>query len=82
VRGLWRAGDEILLRHLFRGRVLIASPLRVVEHAPELLVYVAAAVDPVHATHAPAFSGWYVNLQDPLRPAPLGFDTRDHLLDP
>ena len=28
-----------------------------------------------------AFAGWYVNLQAPLRPSPLGFDTRDHALD-
>ncbi|MBI4261574.1 MAG: DUF402 domain-containing protein [Actinobacteria bacterium] len=28
-----------------------------------------------------AFTGWYVNLQDPLRPTPVGFDTMDHVLD-
>jgi uncharacterized protein DUF402 len=28
-----------------------------------------------------SFAGWYVNLQDPLRPARLGFDTADHALD-
>jgi hypothetical protein len=28
-----------------------------------------------------AFSGWYVNLEDPWRRTPIGFDTRDHLLD-
>jgi Protein of unknown function (DUF402) len=27
------------------------------------------------------FMGWYVNLQAPLRPTPLGWDTRDHALD-
>ena len=27
------------------------------------------------------FADWYVNLQDPLRPTPLGWDTRDHALD-
>jgi hypothetical protein len=27
------------------------------------------------------FAGWYVNLQDPLRPGPLGYDTTDHVLD-
>lgn len=27
------------------------------------------------------FTGWYVNLQDPLRPTSLGWDTRDHTLD-
>jgi Protein of unknown function (DUF402) len=118
VRELWRPGDEILLRHLFRGRVLIASPLRVVEHTPELLVTWLAPWTPYmrptrrvpvewelenRPWHPPgalqltrpgdayslwllrrdarAFSGWYVNLQNPLRPSPLGFDTRDHLLD-
>jgi predicted RNA-binding protein associated with RNAse of E/G family len=28
-----------------------------------------------------AFAGWYVNLQEPLRRAPLGFDTDDLVLD-
>ncbi len=28
-----------------------------------------------------SFRGWYVNLQAPLRPSPLGFDTMDHQLD-
>jgi uncharacterized protein len=27
------------------------------------------------------FLGWYLNLQDPLRRVPLGFDTREHFLD-
>ena len=27
------------------------------------------------------FTGWYVNLEDPWRRTPIGFDTRDHLLD-
>ncbi|MEA2520645.1 MAG: hypothetical protein QOI81_291 [Actinomycetota bacterium] len=27
------------------------------------------------------FGGWYVNLQSPLERTPLGFDTREHLLD-
>jgi hypothetical protein len=27
------------------------------------------------------FRGWYVNLQDPLRRVPVGFDTADHVLD-
>jgi uncharacterized protein DUF402 len=27
------------------------------------------------------FRGWYVNLQEPLRSTPLGYDTRDHALD-
>jgi hypothetical protein len=28
-----------------------------------------------------AFEGWYVNLQEPLRRTPIGFDTVDHVLD-
>lgn len=28
-----------------------------------------------------AFRGWYVNLQDPARRVPTGFDTADHVLD-
>jgi len=27
------------------------------------------------------FVGWYVNLEDPWRESPYGFDTTDHLLD-
>ncbi len=27
------------------------------------------------------FTGWYINLQDPLRRTELGFDTREHVLD-
>lgn len=27
------------------------------------------------------FIGWYVNLEEPWRKSPLGFDTTDHLLD-
>jgi uncharacterized protein len=32
-----------------------------------------------HATDA--FLGWYVNLQEPVRPTPLGYDTFDQMLD-
>ncbi len=28
-----------------------------------------------------SFQGWYVNLQEPLRPSPLGWDTHDQQLD-
>lgn len=28
-----------------------------------------------------AFGGWYVNIQDPLRRTPFGFDTTDNVLD-
>jgi hypothetical protein len=27
------------------------------------------------------FRGWYVNLQDPVKRVPVGFDTADHVLD-
>lgn len=27
------------------------------------------------------FGGWYINLQEPIRPTPLGFDSMDHFLD-
>jgi hypothetical protein len=27
------------------------------------------------------FGGWYINLQEPIRPSPLGFDFMDHVLD-
>lgn len=32
-------------------------------------------------TDAWEFRGWYVNLQEPVRQSPLGFDTGDHALD-
>jgi predicted RNA-binding protein associated with RNAse of E/G family len=36
----------------------------------------------VHWDHASnAFLGWYVNLQEPLRRTPFGFDTMDQTLD-
>ncbi len=27
------------------------------------------------------FVGWYINLQDPMRRTPIGYDSRDHFLD-
>ena len=27
------------------------------------------------------FGGWYINLQEPIRPTPLGYDFMDHILD-
>lgn len=27
------------------------------------------------------FGGWYINLQEPIRPTRLGFDSMDHILD-
>ena len=32
-----------------------------------------------HSTYE--FLGWYVNLEEPWRETPLGFDSTDHLLD-
>jgi predicted RNA-binding protein associated with RNAse of E/G family len=47
-------------------------------------------IAPRHASHtlgldwdhaSGRFLGWYINLQEPLRPTPLGFDTFDQMLD-
>jgi len=35
----------------------------------------------VHWGRNGEFLGWYVNLEDPWRASPFGFDTTDHLLD-
>ncbi|MEK6273738.1 MAG: DUF402 domain-containing protein [Actinomycetota bacterium] len=35
----------------------------------------------VRWNEAGEFVGWYVNLEDPWRESPFGFDTTDHLLD-
>jgi uncharacterized protein DUF402 len=107
-------GDAILLRHVWRDEIFLASPVRVVEHTPELLVTWLAPGTPYKRPavrgelpfgqplidrpwRAPGVvqltrpgdahsvwvfeHGWYVNLQEPLRRTPLGFDTRDQLLD-
>ena len=35
---MWREGDVVVLRNVYRGRLFSATPLRVVEHAPERIV--------------------------------------------
>jgi uncharacterized protein len=52
----------------FGGRVMVA------EHGASHSVYIQWGP-------AGEFLGWYVNLEDPWRPSPFGFDTTDHLLD-
>jgi predicted RNA-binding protein associated with RNAse of E/G family len=119
-----RPGDPALLRHVFRGHVMAAAPVIVVEDSPARVVtwmqagtpirWIARAPMPawiegghgtvakewddndvigIHPTgraHAvqllrEAATGneacWYVNLQEPLRRTPLGWDTCDQELD-
>ncbi|MCP5027708.1 MAG: DUF402 domain-containing protein [Actinomycetia bacterium] len=121
----YEPGEPVLLRHVFRGVVRSAFPMRVVVAGPELLALwmprgaVAAKLggpdglptrDLLHATErifvpSPCeqlhlvepgrahsvqarwvgadrrFQGWYVNLQEPLRASPLGWDSHDQQLD-
>ncbi len=118
----WTAGDQVLLRHIWQGRVWTAMPVTVVEDRLNLVaLYLAEGtrrkipgqrrIPPLQAdwalsdhvwedgyaldlvtpgaAHAAtalwagsgAFTGWHINLQEPLRRTPLGFDTMDHLLD-
>ncbi len=41
----------------------------------------AHSVDHYRDAPTGTFLCWYVNLQEPLRPSPIGFDTRDQALD-
>ena len=51
-------------------------------HALRLTPFAAAySIDLLWNADDWAFRGWYVNLQEPLRRSPLGFDTFDHALD-
>jgi predicted RNA-binding protein associated with RNAse of E/G family len=62
----WKVGDFVW----HTRRMLRLSPLDA-----------AHAID-LHWDHATgAFLGWYVNLQEPLRPSPIGYDTFDQMLD-
>jgi hypothetical protein len=116
-------GEELLLRHLHHGRVVMALPARVLAHDDELVAWVAPGTPIVYPVGLEdgrllpldrwtveerpwygngcvfamppgrahsivhfwnddgSFRGWYVNLQDPLRETPRGFDTRDRQLD-
>lgn len=123
---MWREGDWILLRSVYRGRVRWGFMHRVIEtHDDSLVVYLppgspgaSMGRDPdgrylerwvrgdppfrhawqrshvlkllrPEAAHTLElfwddewrFSGWYVNLQTPLTPTPLGYDTTDLALD-
>lgn len=64
-------GDWTLRPHTWqRSRVLILMPR-------EAWFSVQLYFDP----QSDAFVCWYVNFQDPFRPSPIGFDTRDLALD-
>ena len=62
----WRLRD-----HVWHSRRVLRLPRRHAAHSLDL--HWDGATD--------AFAGWYVNLQEPLRAAPLGFDTDDLVLD-
>jgi predicted RNA-binding protein associated with RNAse of E/G family len=121
-----RAGDTLLLRSVFRGRIRWATPHRLVEqtdgrvamflrvgtrgirpsnyrakpyaealledwecieqpwhthHVLRLTPFAAAHSVDLYWTEDWRFVCWYVNLQQPLRRTPLGFDTFDQQLD-
>jgi hypothetical protein len=44
---MWKPGDQLLIRHILGGRVLLALPMTVVEAAPEQLVTWVAPGTPV-----------------------------------
>src|SRR5688500_16321414 len=120
----WQAGDQVILREIFRNRIWTVRPLTVAHASDELIaLYLAPRTvfkvpafthrreqlrrlrdgwslydyewtrvrclyllmpHVAHAIHlwwrAPdwRFGGWYVNLQEPIRPTPVGYDTMDH----
>lgn len=62
----WEVGDFVW----HTRRCLMIAPLH------------AAHTIGLHWDHASgAFLGWYVNLQEPPRPTPIGYDTLDQMLD-
>lgn len=63
--GRWVLGDRV-----WRGKHVLSVAWPEVAHA--VLLY---------WDEAWRFLGWYVNLQEPLRPTPIGFDYMDHVLD-
>jgi hypothetical protein len=86
----WRAGTPVKRPP---GRV---SPKEIVENPkPNLVdskwtdtdILMFAVPEASHSIYAmwegghSRFKCWYINLQEPLRRTPLGFDTTDHLLD-
>jgi len=123
---VWRSGNRVLLRYVFRGRVRWAIPQVLVSNEPAgVSLYCRPGTPgkrPVRAfvdyseqlatgawdyrdfrwqrhhvlwrqrfershsiglfwTETWACRGWYVNLQEPIRRSPVGFDTRDHAVD-
>jgi predicted RNA-binding protein associated with RNAse of E/G family len=121
----WAAGDRIVLREVWNGKVWAARPVTVVRDDDDLIALylpigtgwkrpvrldgsrlrmpsepwiladdvwrdksVLHLVRPgaAHAVWAMwdrawKFIGWYVNLQEPLRRSPVGFDYMDQMLD-
>ena len=121
----WRAGDQIVLREVWSGKVWAARPVTVVRDDEDLIaLYLAIGTRwkrPVRpdgarlrmpsedwmlgddvwrdksvlhlvtpgAAHAVwamweeggEFLRWYVNIQEPLRRSPVGFDYMDQMLD-
>lgn len=126
-RRVWREGDTIVLRDVFRGQIWTTRPgtvasvrdgLTAVYLAPGSVWKVPAdtprnrlldrmrdgwrladyqwtgarmlyllrpgVAHAVHLWWEPPdwrFRGWYINLQEPIRPVRFGFDSMDHLLD-
>lgn len=121
----WSEGEAIVMRHMHRGRVLRATPVRVVKDDENgLVTWVAPGSEqfypfgraddgrllpqaewrlerctwwgwgmleltPPNRRHSirlfwdehGGFEGWYVNLQEPVRRRPGGYDTMDWQLD-
>jgi hypothetical protein len=124
---MWRAGDPILFREVYRGRLWTARPATVAAVRDDLIaLYLApgtifkvptdttretilerlhsgwqlrdhvwsrgrtlhllrpGVAHSIHLWWLPPdwrFGGWYINLQEPIRPTALGFDSMDHVLD-
>jgi len=86
----WHAGYPLssVDGRLSPGDLLSAAGLDLVDGAwsgmDVLMLVPPGAAHAVYAMwesgHA-TFLGWYVNLQEPLRRTPIGFDTMDHWLD-
>jgi hypothetical protein len=79
---LWHPGGAPALRgegDLFGERRLVSKPM------PQGLLRLTRpgrAHSVLHFRHADgSFRGWYVNLEEPLRRTPDGFEFEDHILD-
>lgn len=115
--------EQVLIRHVYRGRVWGVLPVLAIEETPEHMAFwlpegtlVGRPQSPRRRRPVPVrwkvvlrpwegsgvlilaprtkahavwhfwhpddrFSCWYVNLEEPLRPTKLGFDTMDQALD-